>query len=74
MRELTVYIPDDLATRLRRLLGFETRYQLDGFLKEHGVYQSSESLAGVWKSSERTFVSLPRSQEPVPGEWKQKSK
>jgi Uncharacterised protein family (UPF0175) len=67
--ELTVYIPDDIATRLRqadgdlsrralealaleeykgghltkpelrRLLGFETRYELDGFLKEHGVYE-----------------------------------
>jgi len=24
---------------LRRLLGFETRYQLDGFLKAHGVYE-----------------------------------
>jgi hypothetical protein len=22
---------------LRRLLGFETRYELDGFLKEHGI-------------------------------------
>ena len=24
---------------LRRLLGFGTRYQLDGFLKSHGVYE-----------------------------------
>jgi hypothetical protein len=24
---------------LRRLLGFGTRYQLDGFLKTHGVYE-----------------------------------
>ena len=24
---------------LRRMLGFETRYELDGFLKEHGVYE-----------------------------------
>lgn len=62
--DLTVHIPDDIATRLReitgdlsrraleeykgghiskpelsRLLGFETRYELDGFLKEHGVYE-----------------------------------
>jgi hypothetical protein len=67
--EVTVQIPDDLASRmnasggdlsrralealaveefknghltkpeLRRLLGFETRYQLDGFLKSHGVYE-----------------------------------
>lgn len=65
--ELTVHIPDDIASRLnqagnnlprraleafaldeykvghitkpelRRMLGFETRYELDGFLKEHGV-------------------------------------
>jgi predicted HTH domain antitoxin len=26
------------ALQLRRLLGFETRYELDGFLKQHGVY------------------------------------
>jgi hypothetical protein len=65
--DLTVRIPDDIATRLdqagndlprralealaleeyksghinrpelRRMLGYATRYQLDGFLKEHGV-------------------------------------
>ena len=67
--ELTVQIPDELASRmsasgadlsrralealaleefksgritkpeLRRLLGFGTRYQLDGFLKAHEVYE-----------------------------------
>jgi Uncharacterised protein family (UPF0175) len=67
--ELTVQIPDDLASRmsasesdlsrralealaleefksgritkpeLRRLLGFGTRYRLDGFLKSHEVYE-----------------------------------
>ena len=67
--DLTVQIPDDLASRmgasggdllrralealaleefksghiskpeLRRLLGFGTRYQLDGFLKAHDVYE-----------------------------------
>lgn len=66
--EVTVQIPDDLASRLcaagedlsrralealavqeykrgkitkvelRRLLRLETRYDLDGFLKEHGVF------------------------------------
>ena len=65
---LTVTLPDDIATRLaadgadlarralealvaeeyragrldkpdlRRLLGFETGYEIDGFLKAHGVY------------------------------------
>lgn len=24
--------------QVRRLLGFETRYELDGFLKQHGVW------------------------------------
>jgi hypothetical protein len=66
--EVTVYIPDDLASRmtgrgelsrralealvaeeyrqghldkldLRRLLGFETSYEIDGFLKAHNVYE-----------------------------------
>jgi hypothetical protein len=67
--DLTVQIPDELASRmsasgadlsrralealaleefksgritkpeLRRLLGFGTRYRLDGFLKAHGVYE-----------------------------------
>ncbi len=67
--ELTVQIPDDLASRmrvsggdlsrralealaleefkgghiskpeLRRLLGFGSRYELDGFLKAHDVYE-----------------------------------
>ena len=26
------------AAQLRRILGFETRYELDGFLKEHEVW------------------------------------
>ena len=25
---------------LRRILGFETRYELDGFLKERGIYEA----------------------------------
>ena len=67
--DLTVQIPDDLASRmsasggdlsrraleallaeeyrlgrldkpdLRRLLGFETSYEIDGFLKAHNVYE-----------------------------------
>ena len=66
--EVTVQIPDDIATRmtdagadlsrralealaaeeyrqghlhkpdLRRLLGFETSYEIDGFLKAHNIY------------------------------------
>ena len=68
--EVTLQIPDDIATRitemrgdlsrralegfaleefksghitkpeLRRLLGFGTRWKLDGFLKAHGVYEN----------------------------------
>jgi len=26
------------AAQVRRMLGFETRYELDGFLKQHGIY------------------------------------
>jgi hypothetical protein len=67
--EVTVHIPDDLASRMNvagsdlsrrvleglaleeyrnghiaepdllRLLGFQTRYELDGFLKVHGVFE-----------------------------------
>jgi hypothetical protein len=67
--DLTVHIPDDLASRmsaegidlsrraleglaieeyrsgrltqpeLRRLLDFDTRYELDGFLQKHGIYE-----------------------------------
>jgi hypothetical protein len=44
--ELTVQIPDDLASRMgaspvdlsRRLLSFGNRYELDAFLKAHDVY------------------------------------
>jgi Uncharacterised protein family (UPF0175) len=69
LMELTVYIPDDIAIRLRQaegdlsrralealaleeykgghlkkpelrcLLGFETRYELDGLLKDYGILE-----------------------------------
>lgn len=32
------------ALQTRRLLGFETRYELDGFLKEHNVWEHTYSL------------------------------
>jgi predicted HTH domain antitoxin len=32
------------ACQTRRLLGFETRYELDGFLKEHNVWEHAYSL------------------------------
>jgi hypothetical protein len=37
------------ALQTRRLLGFETRYELDGFLKEHNVWEHAYSLEDlVW--------------------------
>src|SRR5580658_886221 len=32
------------AYRTRRLLGFETRYELDGFLKAHNVWEHAYTL------------------------------
>jgi hypothetical protein len=32
------------AYRTRRLLGFETRVELDGFLKQHGVWERAYSI------------------------------
>jgi predicted HTH domain antitoxin len=32
------------ASQTRRLLGFETRYELDGFLKAHNVWEHSYGL------------------------------
>ncbi len=32
------------AYQTRILLGFETRYELDGFLKEHGVWDRAYSV------------------------------
>lgn len=38
---LEAYCSGALTTaQARRWLGFETRYELDGFLKQHGVYLS----------------------------------
>jgi hypothetical protein len=40
---------------LRRLLAFETRFELDGFLKAHGVYESFtlEEIEDQVKAMER---------------------
>lgn len=32
------------AVQTRKLLGFETRYELDGFLKTHGVWDHAYSV------------------------------
>jgi len=36
----------------RMLLGFETRYELDGFLKEHGVWERAYSVEDLEKDAE----------------------
>ena len=46
------------AAQLRRLLGFETRMQVDAFLKEHEVY---DFTAGGFRAG-------PRDTPPAPGE------
>ncbi len=41
--------------QVRRLLGFETRYEVDGFLKAHGI-AVQESLEEVERDSERVLT------------------
>jgi hypothetical protein len=40
------------AHQIRVLLGFETRCELDGFLKEHGVWERSYSVDDLEKDAE----------------------
>ena len=40
------------AYQTRLLLGFETRYELDGLLKEHGVWERAYSVEDLEKDSE----------------------
>jgi predicted HTH domain antitoxin len=40
------------AFQTRRLLGFETRYELDGFLKAHNVWEHSYGLEDLKKDRE----------------------
>ena len=40
------------AQQTRRLLGFETHYELDGFLKEHKVWEHAYSLEDLAKDRE----------------------
>ena len=74
--QITVQLPDDLATRpnparealeafaiegyrsgalsafqIRLLLGFETRYELDGFLKDHEVWEHAYSVEDLEKDA-----------------------
>lgn len=40
------------AYQVRRLLGFETRYELDGFLKAHNVWEQAYDLADLEQDRE----------------------
>jgi predicted HTH domain antitoxin len=40
------------AYQTRMLLGFETRYELDGFLKEHEVWERAYSVEDLEKDAE----------------------
>lgn len=40
------------AYQTRVLLGFETRYELDGFLKEHQVWERAYNLEDLKKDAE----------------------
>ena len=42
----------------RRLLGFETRYEFDGFLKAHGVEEGAYDLADL-EHDRKVLESLP---------------
>jgi hypothetical protein len=39
------------APQVRELLGFETRYELDGFLKAHGVWERAYSIQDLEKDA-----------------------
>lgn len=39
------------AYQTRLLLGFETRYELDGFLKDHGVWEHAYSVEDFEKDA-----------------------
>jgi predicted HTH domain antitoxin len=45
------------AYETRRLLGFETRYELDGFLKDHSVWENAYSLEDL-QQDRQTFALL----------------
>jgi hypothetical protein len=40
------------AYQVRLLLGFETRYELDGFLKDHQVWEHAYSVEDLEKDAE----------------------
>ncbi len=45
------------AYQTRRLLGFETRYELDGFLKSHSVWENAYGLEDLHQDR-RTLIQL----------------
>ena len=52
------------SAQLQQMLGFESRFDVDGFLKERGVFfdYSSEELAHEEETSQRLFATRAKSQ------------
>ena len=44
------------TSQTRRLLGFETRYELEGFLKAHNVWEHAYSLEDLERDRETTAL------------------
>jgi len=51
------------ASQLQQMLGFESRFEVDGFLKEHEVFfdYSPEDLAHEEETSQRLFAAKDKS-------------
>ena len=51
------------SAQLQQMLGFESRFEVDGFLKEHGVFfdYSPEELAHEEETSQRLFAARAKS-------------
>lgn len=47
------------GSQTRRLLGFETRYELDGFLKQHKVWEHAYSLEDLIDDRETIACAQP---------------
>lgn len=52
------------SAQLQQMLGFESRFEVDGFLKERGVFfdYSAEELAHEEETSQRLFATRAKSQ------------
>lgn len=72
---LEAYRSHKLSTeQLRRLLGFETRYELDGFLKQHEVWleysledfdREGEISSRLWQKRQAEMQQEARPERPI---------